>query len=378
MKKAFLFPSLLLLTILYILVLSHPSQALQTLTTTTQHSPNPSTTVAGQVAVRFLLLGTEKTSIELLGLNLSGAGFAPQVLPGVEGTNYFFPKESHFKYWSGKGVRLIRFPIIWERLQQNLGEDLDTTYAGLIDTFFELANKYDMQIILDLHNYMRYQGEIIGTANVPYASYQEIMTRIATRWHQEPSLYGYDIMNEPHGTSDYWPTAAQYGINGVRSIDTERPIFIEGNGWASSYYWPSLSNSLLALEDPADNIIFEAHAYFDADSSGEYDGTDANTLADTYAIERVKPFIEWLQENNKRGYLGEFGIPDDDSRWNLLVDNLLAYLKENCVPATYWAAGPNWGSYALSVEPVDGEERPQWPTLEKYLDNSSCTETGPL
>ncbi|MBW5415698.1 glycoside hydrolase family 5 protein, partial [Pseudomonas sp. MAG002Y] len=64
-------------------------------------------------------------------------------------------------------------------------------------------------------------------------------------------------------------------------------------------------------------------------------------------------------------------------RWNILMDNMLAYLKENCVPASYWAAGPGWGNYFMSVEPVNGQDRPQWPTLKKYMDSSSCTEIGP-
>lgn len=34
--------------------------------------------------------------VSLVGLNLSGAGFAPQVLPGINGTNYIFPVEAYF------------------------------------------------------------------------------------------------------------------------------------------------------------------------------------------------------------------------------------------------------------------------------------------
>ncbi|KTT43560.1 endoglucanase, partial [Pseudomonas oryzihabitans] len=43
---------------------------------------------------------------DLIGLNFSGAGFAPQVLPGKPGTNYFFPEASHYRRWSAKGIRV--------------------------------------------------------------------------------------------------------------------------------------------------------------------------------------------------------------------------------------------------------------------------------
>ena len=317
-------------------------------------------------------------AVELVGLNLSGAGFASQVLPGLNERNYIFPVEAYFQQWSARGVKLVRFPIIWERLQPSLGGAFDPTYAGLIDRTFLYAQNHGIKIILDLHNYMRYRGTVIGTGSVGYNHYQDVLTRIAQRWSSQASLYGYDIMNEPHDATAQWPVAAQYGINGVRSVDNVRPIFIEGNGWAEATRWPQWNDSLLALRDPANNLIFEAHTYFDGDGGGgNYANTSAAAYPDDYGVQRVRPFVEWLKKNGKRGFIGEFGVPDSDARWNVIMDNMLAYLKQNCIPATYWAAGPGWGNYNMSVEPVNGQTRPQWPTLAKYLDGSSCSNFGP-
>ena len=317
-------------------------------------------------------------AVSLVGLNLSGAGFAPQVLPGINGTNYIFPVEAYFQQWSARGVKLIRFPIIWERLQPKLGGPLDSAYVALVNQTFGYAQKHGIKIILDLHNYARYRGQVIGTSGVPYARYQEIMTHIARQWSGQSSLYAYDIMNEPHDAMAYWPTAAQYGINGVRAVDRTRPVIVEGNGWSSATRWAEFNDALLGLKDPANNIIFSAHSYFDENAGGSYDKTDVNKLDANYGVTRVKPFVDWLKKNGKRGYIGEFGVPDNNPRWNLLMDNMLAYLKQNCIPASYWAAGPGWGSYFMSVEPINGQERPQWPTLRKYLDDSSCTAIGPV
>jgi len=318
-------------------------------------------------------------AIPLVGLNLSGAGFAAQVLPGVNGTHYIFPVEAYFSQWSSRGVKLIRFPIIWERLQPSLGGALDPTYAGLIDRTFGYANKYGMKIILDLHNYMRYRGVVIGTGNVSYAHYQDVMSRIAQRWSSQPSLFAYDVMNEPHDAVAQWAVAAQVAINAVRTIDSTRPIVIEGNGWAEATRWPQWNDNLLALKDPADNLIFQAHTYFDGEGGGgNYANPSASSYPDNYGVERVKPFVEWLKKNGKRGMIGEFGVPDSDPRWNVIMGRMLAYLKQNCIPATYWAAGPGWANYNLAVEPINGVERPQWATLKAYLDDSSCSRIGPL
>ncbi len=326
----------------------------------------------------LLASSTAVASVDLVGLNLSGAGFAAQVLPGINGTNYIFPTESYFEQWSARGIKLVRFPIIWERLQPTLGGALDTTYVELIDRTFGYAEKHGVKIILDLHNYARYRGQVIGTSGVPYVRYQEIMAKIAQRWSSQKSLYAYDIMNEPNGALNYWNTAAQYGINGVRSVDTVRPIIVEGNGWAEATRWEQWNEALLDLKDPSNNIIFSAHTYFDNNAGGSYESIDVSKLDPMYGIERVKPFVEWLKKNGKKGYIGEFGVPDNDPRWYAMMDNMLAYLKQNCMPATYWAAGPGWGNYFMSVEPVNGKDRPQWPTLKKYINNTSCTTIGPV
>ena len=317
--------------------------------------------------------------IPLVGLNLSGAGFAARVLPGVNGTHYIFPVEAYFSQWSARGVKLIRFPIIWERLQPTLGGALDPTYAALIDRTFGYANKYGMKIILDLHNYMRYRGVVIGTGNVSYAHYQDVMTRIAQRWSPQPSLFAYDVMNEPHDAVAQWAVAAQAAINALRSIDSKRPVVIEGNGWAEATRWPQWNDNLLALKDPADNLIFQAHTYFDGEGGGgNYANPSASAYPDNYGVERVRPFVEWLKKNGKRGMIGEFGVPDSDPRWNVIMGRMLAYLKQNCIPATYWAAGPGWANYNLAVEPINGVDRPQWAVLKQYIDDSSCSKIGPI
>ena len=71
--------------------------------------------------------------------------------------------------------------------------------------------------------------------------------------------------------------------------------------------------------------------------------------------------------------LGEYGVPDNDSRWWVTLENMLIYLKENGVSGTYWSAGPRWGNYTLSVQPTDNYtvDRPQMSVLEKYTTGSS-------
>ncbi len=118
-------------------------------------------------------------------------------------------------------------------------------------------------------------------------------------------------MNEPHDAVEQWPVAAQHGIDAVRDVDRARPILIEGNGWSSSYLWPRYNAKLLGLKDPADNLIYSAHVYFDNDGGGKYLKKDMTDFDPDVGIRRVEPFITWLKQHGKRGHIGEFGVPDN-------------------------------------------------------------------
>ncbi|PCD00051.1 glycoside hydrolase family 5 protein [Halopseudomonas pelagia] len=319
----------------------------------------------------------QESSIELVGLNVAGAEFTGNQLPGKHGTHYFFPPKGYFAEWRKKGITMVRFPLKWERLQASLNAELDPVYSGLVDKMLDQAAENDIRIILDVHNYARYRGKVIGTAETPISAYHDLMSRIAERWHKHPALYAYDIMNEPYGADDKWPPTAQAGIDGIRKHDMQRPLLIEGTSWSSAARWPRYADALLELEDPADNIIFSAHLYIDSDASGSYKAAPGDDFDPMVGVKRAEPFIGWLKQHGKRGHIGEFGVPGDDPRWLDAMDKLLAHLQDNCIPITYWAAGPSWGKYRLSVEPRKGVDQPQWAVLEKYLGQGNCSEYGP-
>src|SRR5690606_34479588 len=85
-------------------------------------------------------------------------------------------------------------------------------------------------------------------------------------------------------------------------------------------------------------------------------------------VDRVTEFVEWLDEKGAKGFIGEYGVPGNDSRWLTVLDNFLAYLDANGVSGTYWAGGPWWGSYQLSCEPTNNytTDKPQMSVLEDY------------
>jgi endoglucanase len=325
-----------------------------------------------------LYIPAQAATLPMVLINVSGAESSEGKFPGESGTDYFFPSEGYFARWKAKGIRTVRFPVKWERLQPVLGDGLDPTYAGLIDKMLMQANQQGIGVIIDVHNYARYRQQVIGSRKVTVDHYRQLMQRIAERWHDAPALYAYDLMNEPHDDSDaIWPQAAQAGIDGIRKVDRKRLIIVEGRDWASAARWPQNNDALLALKDPANNLVFSAHLYLDGNGSGTYTDPKNQPIDPDIGVNRAKPFIQWLQKNGRRGQIGEMGFPDDDPRWAVTADRLLTYLQPYCVPLAYWTSGESWGREPMNLEPVDGQDRPQWQVLAKYLDAPRCTEYGP-
>ncbi len=317
--------------------------------------------------------GKPSPGIDLIGINLSAANFAPHVTPGTLGTNYFYPDKKYFKYYADKQIRLIRFPFIWERVQHDLELGLNFDQMRLLKRTLDFAAQHGQKVILDMHNYARYKGNLIGSPEVPYSAYAAVWRKLAAAFKGHPALLGYDIMNEPHSTRGLWPEAAQRAVDAIREVDMEALIFVEGDRWSSAFHWQAVNGDFI-LRDPADKLIYEGHLYFDKDFSGRYASNE--TVRPTLGIERVRPFVEWLKENKLKGFLGEYGVPAESESMLVAMDNLLGYLNEQCIPSAYWAGGPGWGKYILAIEPIDGQDRPQMDVLQKHIDND-CTGFGP-
>lgn len=309
------------------------------------------------------------------GVNLAGAEFGSPFFPGTYNTHYIYPNAAELDYYKSKGLNLIRLPFSWERIQPVLSGALDETELNRIKDFLQAARNRNMAVILDLHNYGRYYlngtEEIIGSPNLSIAHIKDLWTKLSSELKDNSEIWGYGIMNEPHDmlASTPWFDIAQEIINGIRTSDTNTRILVGGDNWSSAEFWPSASDNLKNLNDPSNNMTFEAHCYFDNNSSGRYNqGYDAEGGDPNRGIERVTPFLNWLETNNLNGFLGEYGIPADDSRWMTTLDNFLVHIESKGINGAYWAGGPWWGDYNLSIEPDNNIDKPQMAIVEKYLE----------
>lgn len=344
-------------------------------------APTPAPTPAPAPAPTTPVVSDGK-GIDLVGVNFGSGVFDPSNVPGIYNKGYTFADESYYKRHSALGFKLVRLGFLWERVQPKLGTELDAAEMGRIKQSLDYAQKYGIKVILDMHNYYRYYGKVINSPEVPRAQFAETWRKIALQVSKHPALYGYGLMNEPYNTgNNLWPQTAQAAGQAIRKIDPTTWIMVAGDRYSSAFHWQKYNTQLINdpwMRDPKNNLVYEAHQYLDYDYSGTYTNR-SETFAPMLGVERVKPWVEWLKKNKLRGYLGEHGIPDFSPSAVVATDNLLAYLSENCIPSSYWAAGPRWGENIMALDVASGKHRPQLAPLQKHAAaKKTCSTIGPL
>lgn len=314
--------------------------------------------------------------VELAGVNLAGAEFGQQNLPGTYGNDYVYPSAADVDMFAARGMNTVRLPFRWERLQRTLGGDLDTQELQRLAAAVYGVTARGMTLILDPHNFARYTSGgvegVVGTAAVPVAAFADLWRRLAEVFGSDPSVV-FGLVNEPHDMrTEVWLDAANAAIAAIRTAGARNLVLVPGNAWTgahnwtASYYGTPNSVAMGAVVDPANHFAYEMHQYLDADSSG----TGSSCVSETIGVERMAAATNWLRLGGRRALLGELnGV---GTRTCLrAIDNLLAYVEANSdvwMGWAVWAGGPRWGDNALSVQLLpNGKERPQLTVLRRHL-----------
>ncbi|KAJ5502299.1 Glycoside hydrolase superfamily [Penicillium fimorum] len=307
-----------------------------------------------------------------VGVSESGAEFGPGNTPGTLEKDYTWPKTSQIKILRDAGMNIFRVPFLMERLvPSSMTGSPDATYLAALKSTVKFITDSGAYAVLDPHNYGRYGGNIITSTS----DFKAFWKTVAKEFVSNEKVV-FDTNNEYHDLDQTLVLDLnQAAIDAIRAAGaTSQYIFVEGNSWSGAHSWTANNDNLKALTDSEDKIVYEMHQYLDGDSSG----TSESCVSATIGKERLESATAWLQENHKKGFIGEFagGV---NSVCESAVENMLSYMSDNSdvwMGAEWWAAGPWWGSYMYSLEPADGPAYATYlPILEKYFTTTTTAQT---
>lgn len=322
-------------------------------------------------------------SIAHRGINLAGAGFG---VPGqTENVIWRWPLQQEYDFLASRGFTLIRLSYMWERLQPTLSAPFNAAQEAKLVEAVGRARSAGLKVVVDLHNYAAYNGNYFGENDAPtLGDFVDVWVRTSNLFKNDPTVVGYGLMNEPRNMPtvgqetgrDRWLTWSQGVLDAIRANDDVTCVMVGGYDLSSIGGWFNTTSGHPNpwIVDPADNFMYEAHAYWDS-AGGSYPNTyaqeDANYVAwgsdgtRKRALFELKAWINWLRAKNVRGYIGEFGWPrvtgvttlTDSNAWNALAEEWLSTVDGagSRVWTTAWATGSFWSTgYNLRFYTNDG------------------------
>lgn len=319
--------------------------------------------------------------MDLLGVNLAGAEFGSVGQP--YGTGYTYPTHAEIDYYAASGMNVIRLPFLWERLQPTLDGALDKDELARIDDVVSYATSKGLKVDLDVHNYGKYNGQLIGTPAVPTSAFADLWGKLAGHFASNSNVM-FGLMNEPQQSdATSWLQSVNAAIGAIRSAGATQEVLVPGINWDGAWTWAGTPNATVigtGVVDPLKNYAFEVHQYLDSDGSGT---TSQVASADT-GVTRLEGATQWAEQTGQKLFLGEFGVATDSTSLAALK-NMLAYMNQHSDAwqgATYWAGGPWWwGSNIYGIEPTGlgtatVTDQPQMAILKEFEGTSPVAGSG--
>ncbi|KAG1868488.1 glycoside hydrolase family 5 protein [Suillus subluteus] len=319
--------------------------------------------------------------LQFAGVNIAGFDFGcgtdgtciisetvPPVyqLSGVDGLGQM----QHF--FNNDGYNVFRLPVGWQYLTYNqstsvLNETQFANYNMLVSDCLSTGAHCE----IDIHNYARYDGEIIGQGGPSNEVFAQLWYNIASYWKNETNVI-FGVMNEPHDIPNITTWAEyvllvhrpqmmlrflgnKYAVTAIREAGaTTQMILLPGNNYTSAETFVS-SGSAEALgmvtnpDGTFTNLIMDVHKYLDYDNSGTHAPCVTNNIEDSWY-----PLTTWLRANGRQALNTETGGGDVDSCVGYISQQIAYQAAQSDVILGYlgWAAGSFATDYVLSEVPV--------------------------
>ena len=289
------------------------------------------------------------------------------------------------------GFNVVRVPIWWGQFYLLNNVSPSGWRADAFDELDWLVNEAGARgiyVIIDMHGVVGGQSTSDDTGQAGRNTYWTnsddqgntayMWWEIANHYKGNPTVAGYDLINEPLGAPSSSAVISAYDqlYGTIRSIDPDHVIFIEGT--FSSWSWS-------ALPDPATqgwtNVVYSMHEY-------QMNSPDSTVRAGI--TNQVNDFNNHASYNVP-GYIGEFNaFSNSTGTWQFATLSFTqaglswtpwAYkATQGLIPnnwgfydPTYWAVTPNISTDSADTIAADWQ---QWTTTNSFALNTALNLSG--
>ena len=164
-------------------------------------------------------------------------------------------------------LNIFRLPVGWQYLVNNqLGGNLNANNFATYDKEVQSCLSTGAYCIIDIHNYARWNGQIIGQGGPSNDQFASVWSQLATKYASQSRII-FGIMNEPHDVPNIstWAASVQAAVTAIRKAGaTSQYILLPGNDYTSAQQFVT-NGSLGALQKVTNldgtttNLIFDVH-----------------------------------------------------------------------------------------------------------------------
>ncbi|KAF3922991.1 Endoglucanase [Dactylellina cionopaga] len=283
--------------------------------------------------------------------NISSADNYRQITP---------PPTSQFQHFKNDGFNTFRVPIGWQSLTPQLGGSLSSGLIGQYDSTLQSCLQTGAYCIIDIHNYARWNGGIVGQGGPTDDQLVSLWTQLAQKYASQQKVW-FGVMNEPHDVNiQTWANTVQKVVTAIRNAGaTSQNILLPGNNYASAgaFISSGSADALIQVKNPdgtTNGLIFDVHKYLDSDNSGTHVECVTDNIDSAF-----RPLSYWLRCKGRQAILSETGGGNVQSCVTYM-NSQLAFLNQNSdVYLGYigWGAGSFGPTYELTETPnSDGSD----------------------
>lgn len=208
-----------------------------------------------------LTIGPGGPTIHLRGINLDN-------WYDVEGNYLNLHTEADFANIAAMGMNVVRLNLTYRLFER---DEAPYTYLEsgfqVVDTSIQWARLHGLYVILDMHvpqGGLQTQEFGLWTEPENRNRLRALWRTIASRYRDEATVAGYDLLNEPFPDTspEQWHALAQQLVDEIRSVDPNHLIIVERvlGGAFDGEIHEDLNRTQFLVDD--ENAMYDFHFYY--------------------------------------------------------------------------------------------------------------------